>query len=250
MSLLNQNKVLIYIILDHLTSRKPKFSKFLQVIDNFQKEILVCFNKPEPIVKSVNKNMSINTTSIINSRMDFSLRISYKEKISFLKNRISEIIGIDVNSFIMKKYGPSGTDIKDLNSLICTISTTDLNIFLQNGTPLKEDEMILNMSYCEFDFSEFKVFPYKFTHLDNFIIKQNATVKDVKNDLRKLIEKKTGKVIENEDYLIIRECKQEKPSKVIIDLTNFRFIQMKLVSKILILLKVKIYWLKNINERN
>ena len=150
-----------------------------------------------------------------NYKMDFSLRINSKEKISVLKKRIAEVLGMDENTFLIKKYGPSANEITDLNALICSITSSDINIFTQLGTPLKDNEVSLNLTFLEYDFSEFKVYPYKFTTLDKLIVHKNKCVKDIKQDLIKLIENKTGKIIENEDYLIMRECIQEKPAKVI-----------------------------------
>jgi len=145
---------------------------------------------------------------------DLSIRISTKETISQLKSRIAEILNIDVDDFIMKKYGPNGTEIKNLKSILRNLSPSDINLFLELGTPLKEDEILLNMNYCEVDMSEFKIYPYKFIPMDKFIIHIKDRVKDIKRRLVIYIKEKLNIEIENQEYLIIRECKQDKPSKV------------------------------------
>ncbi len=127
---------------------------------------------------------------------------------------MAEILNMDVNDFIMKKYGPNGTEIKNLNSIVSTLSHNDINLFLELGTPLKEDEILLNMNYCEVDNSEFKIYPYKFITMDKFIINNRDKIKDIKRKLVIHLKEKLNIEIENEEYLILRECKQDKPSKV------------------------------------
>lgn len=192
-----------------MTIRKPKQSKFLQLIDTFNNEVLICFNKPQTITKT-NKNTTIS------HKWDFSLKIGLKEKISTMKSRMAEILKIKENEFIIKKYGPSAIEIKDLEAQVCSITTSDVNIFTQLGTPLKTDEILINLNFLEYDYSEFKVFPYKFVSLEKFVIHKNKKVKEIKKDIIKLIEKKTGIIIEKEEYIIIRECIQDKPAKVMI----------------------------------
>jgi len=187
--------------------KKPKMSKFVLVIDNFNNEILVCFNKPENIGKS-------HLHSTISHKWDYSVKVNLKDSISSLKKKMATFLNVDENDFIIKKYGPSANEIKDLNALVCSITTNDINIFTQIGSPLKEDEILVNLNFLQNDYSEFKVFPYKFISLDKFIFNKNKKVKEIKNDLVNLIEKKIGYKIEKEENLIIRECIQDKPSKV------------------------------------
>ncbi len=86
----------------------------------------------------------------------------------------------------MKKYGPSAHEIKDLEADISSLTTSDLNIFTQLGTPLKKDELMINIFFLESDNSEFKVFPFKFINLDKFIIQKSKTVQELKKDIIKL----------------------------------------------------------------
>ncbi len=157
------------------------------------------------------KSTTINT---INHKWDFSLKIGLNEKISVLKTKMAQILKLNEKEFIMKKYGPSAHEIKDLEADISSLTTSDLNIFTQLGTPLKKDELMINIFFLESDNSEFKVFPFKFINLDKFIIQKSKTVQELKKDIIKLIEKKIGKVIEKEEFLILRECIQDKPAKV------------------------------------
>lgn len=196
-------------MLDHpLAHRKAKPSKFLEIIEKFQNEIIIYFNKPE----SIRQTNKITATS--NYKMDYSIRISTRQKISELKKRISEIVNLPENNFIIKKYGPSGPEIKKLSDPINTFTTNDVNIYLELGTPLKEDEILLNLTFLESDFSYFKIYPYKFVCLDKFVVNINKTVKDAKKDFIEFIYNKIGKKIEDEEYLILRECIQDKPAKV------------------------------------
>lgn len=184
--------------------RKP--SKFLSLLENFVHQILICFNRPKP--KSKNNFLTENI-------QDLSIRISTKETIEVLKVRISEILDMNINEFIMKKYGPNGTEIRDMNSKVSNISNNDINLYLELGTPLKEDEILLNVNYCDLDFSEFKIYPYKFHALDKFVIKVNDRVKDVKRRLIVYLRDKLNLEDIEERNMILRECKQDKPSKVI-----------------------------------
>lgn len=190
-------------------SRKPKLSKFVQLMDNFSNEILICFNKPENISKT-------NISTTISHKWDFSVKVSLKDSLFSMKKKMAEILNMNQNDFIIKKYGPSANQIKDLNAPVCTVATADINIFTQLGTPLRENEVIVNLSFLQDDYCEFKVFPYKFTSLDKYILDKNKKVKEIKGDLVELIENKTGVKIAKEENLILRECIQDKPSKVIL----------------------------------
>lgn len=188
---------------------KPKPSKFLEIMDNFTSEILVCFNKPEIVSKSPYVTIS--------HKWEYSINVNIRDKISVMKKKMAEILKISENEFIIKKYGPSANEIRDMNALISSITSSDINIFTQLGTPLQEDEIILNLSFLQYDYSEFKIFPYKFIFLDKFIVKKAKKIKEIKKEIISLIEKKIGKTIDKEENLIIRECIQDKPAKV----TNF-----------------------------
>ncbi len=192
------------------TSKKPKMSNFIQLMDSFSNEILICFNKPENISKA-------SLSSTISHKWDFSVKVNLKDSVLSMKIKMAAVLNISENDFIIKKYGPSANEIKDLNALVCSISTSDINIFTQLGTPLKENQILFNLSFVQYDESEFKVFPYKFTSLDKYIVNKNQKVKDIKADLIGLVQNKVGIKIEKEENLILRWCIQDKPTRVSIN---------------------------------
>lgn len=176
---------------------------------------MVCFNKPKiedkkKFIKSTKPTIPIST---LNFKLDYSVKINTTEKLKVLKEKIGEILNLNLNKFIIKKYGPSGKEIRDLNEKISTVMQSDFKVFVEFGTPVGEDEILLNVNFCELDFSVYKLYPYKITFIENFIVNKDSSVQEVKKDLIKLVENKLGTKL-NEEFTLIREMIQERPSRV------------------------------------
>ncbi len=51
---------------------------------------------------------------------------------------MAELLNIDINQFIMRKYGFKGVDIRVLSETIDTMTMSNMNIYLEFGTPANE----------------------------------------------------------------------------------------------------------------
>lgn len=75
------------------------------------------------------------------------------------------------------------------------------------------DEIKVDISLCELDYGTFKLFPYRFNSLGDYVIDTNLTVKELKLDLIEKIRARKGIEL-NIDNLMIREQITGRPSRV------------------------------------
>jgi hypothetical protein len=73
----------------------------------------------------------------------------------------------------------------------------------------------INILLLEYDYSTFKLFPYKLKDLGYFVVNNNFTVKDLKMYLIEELKEKQNIDLEFEG-LLIREHTTNRPSKVFI----------------------------------
>jgi len=89
--------------------------------------------------------------SLQSYKFDKELLAKKYETISSLKIRIAEILNIDVNHFIMKKHNHNGVEVKNLYDKIESMTLSNMNIYLQLGSPPSECNIIINIKhniYC------------------------------------------------------------------------------------------------------
>jgi hypothetical protein len=110
-----------------------------------------------------------------------------------------------------------------------------MNIFIQYGRPLKQNEQKVTLAYCEYDFSVFRIYPYKFTELKQLVIDLNMTIRDLKKVfLEELGSKDLMPRKCTEDDFIIREQITERPGKIFNDLAVLNTLNFPENKKILI----------------
>ena len=123
-------------------------------------------------------------------KFDNEIEIKKSKTVGDVKKRISEILNIPENEFIMKKGSHNGAEFKALNDLIDKYTSNALNIYIEYGHPQKDSEIKINLFTCEYDYSFFLVFPYKVTDVGIFMVDLNWTVVELKKSLIEEIKKR------------------------------------------------------------
>jgi hypothetical protein len=69
---------------------------------------------------------------------DYKIEVKKTETIESVKKRISDIVKIDINNFIMKKHNFNGIEVKNLSEKVETITHQNMALYLQLGNPTSE----------------------------------------------------------------------------------------------------------------
>jgi hypothetical protein len=196
-----------------------KFSNFKNFFDERLSNFVINFNLP---IKQ-EKKIRITVGSYKFNQM---IEIKPNKTLKDLKLKISEHLKINEDEFIMKKLSHNGIELKNLGDTLDKICSGNLKVYLEYGTPQKENQLKLNVFLCELDMSFFLLFPYKITELGFFDIdissnNDNFTIKGLKFLLLKEIKNKKGidfnyndNDLNESDYFVIREYLNERPTKV------------------------------------
>jgi ubiquitin C-terminal hydrolase len=184
-------------------------SKFKQLFSERLDNIIVRFNTP------LLAEVKTSTITAQQYRWDHEIEANKNWSFGKVKQKIADYLNLKPDQFIMKKYSHNGTEIKNLDEIFNNLSTGNMSIFLQFGKPLNTNEQKITLVYCEFDYSLFKIFPYKFTELKQMIVDLGIKVKDLK---KVFIEELAKRVLlapnATEKDFIIREQITEKPGKI------------------------------------
>jgi ubiquitin C-terminal hydrolase len=200
----------------------PKFKDlFSDRLDN----VLVRFNIP------LTAEVKLCQITAQNYKWDHEVEVNKRWSMSKVKQKMADYLNIKPEQFIMKKYSHNGSEIKDLNEIFNNFTTGNMNIFIQYGKPLSQNEQKVTLVYCELDFSHFKIFPYRFTELKQLIVDLSIQVKDLKKIfIEELVRKDIMPPGCTEDDFIIREQITEKPGKIYNDeavLSSLGFVENK-----------------------
>jgi len=186
-----------------------QISKFIKFFDEKLPNIDIKFNIPLKQDKKV--KITVGSYSL-NEKIEIKPNKSLKE----LKKAISDYLRIEEDNFIMKKNSHNGIELKNLSETIDKICTGNLKIYIEYGSPQKENEIKINIFLCELDLSFFLLFPYKIIDLGFYNINTEniLTIKDLKEFLVKEFENKKNLKLTNNELTVIREYLNERPTKI------------------------------------
>lgn len=192
-------------------------SKFIKFFDEKLPNIEIKFNVPIKQDKKV--KITVGSYSF-NEKIEIKPNKTLKD----LKKEISDYLRIDEDNFIIKKNSHNGIELKNLSESIDKVCTGNLKIYIEYGSPQKENEIKINLFLCELDLSFFLLFPYKIIDLGFFNINTEkiTTIKDLKDFLIKEIENKKNIKFNNEQFIVIREYLNERPTKIFHEMQNIK----------------------------
>jgi hypothetical protein len=187
-------------------------SKFLKVFEEKVSSITVRFNFP------VNFEQIGGKDKITHALYKWENEIETKRHwtLAKVKQTIAEYLTLSNDQFIMKKHNHNGVEIRNLNDTVNKLenfSFTSMNIYIEFGAPMKDDELKINLMFCENDFSRFKLFPYILTDLGTVVIKTTQDIKDLKHQLIEEVKNKMGLELDPQ-YTLLREHTTERPAKI------------------------------------
>lgn len=204
-------------------------SLFIKYFENNCANVIVKFNFPvnsEPDTENKSeksktiKNKKISRITFCSYKFDNQIEIKSSKTLRELKSRISEVLHIPDDKFIIKKNTHNGVELKNLQDTIDKYTSNTLNIYVEYGNPQKDTEIRINLFTCEYDFSTFMIYPYKLIDQGLFLVDLNWTIDELKLFLLNQLKKKNIDIFmkcdENlvtEDFLI-REYKNERPAKI------------------------------------
>jgi hypothetical protein len=222
----NEEKINISRINDNDNNDKNEknlqnFSNFKYFFDQRLSNFIINFNVP----LKQEKKIRITVGSYKFNQM---IEIKPNKTLKDLKLNLSEYLKISEDEFIMRKLSHNGIELKNLGDNLDKICSGNLKVYLEFGIPQKENQLKLNVFLCELDMSFFLLFPYKITEIGFFDIdisnnNNDLKIKDLKLLLLKEIKNKKGidfefynndNNLEENDYFIIREYLNERPTKV------------------------------------
>jgi hypothetical protein len=70
----------------------------------------------------------------------------------------------------MRKFTHNGQEIKASNETVEKLGTNSINIYIELGMSLGEDEMKIKLILTEFENEKFSIFPYRMKEIGTFII--------------------------------------------------------------------------------
>lgn len=183
-------------------------SRFLNYFEEKVQNIPVFFNSPLGDLKG-------RKPKIGSYKLDHEIHIKKTLTIRELKKRISEVINLPSNEFLMRKVNHNGSELNSLNDQILKYSTSQMKVYLEFGTPAKESEVKVNVFTCDYDYSNFCLLPYKISEVGVQSVDLLWTVAELKSYLVK--ELKERKILNPNSAamdFIIREFNNEKPSRI------------------------------------
>ena len=139
-----------------------------------------------------------------------------------IKAEMCKIINKEPEKILMRKDIPKGQEILDLKDelgLVARNSDT-FTIFLVDGSPIKENEIVLNLSYCQYNYEKFNFYPYKFTEISNIVVLAEHNIEKVKEIC--IRELKNKHLIDPEkdvpkELALIRFSSSGRPTKILCD---------------------------------
>lgn len=182
----------------------------------------IYFNTP---IRNNNNNDDDNLTEthITAETINFENCIEIQGQITFreLKEKISNVINIDKEEFIMRKYSYQGYEIKNLDEIIDTTTKSFLNIYIELGNPTNAYTLRVNIftiNTCDScDNSKFSIFPYKLINNGFFTTDTRISINEFKlRILNEIKERNYTNLNSDLNKVLVREYKLEKPTKVII----------------------------------
>lgn len=219
----------IYIEVKETQTTSNYDSKFYKIFSEKLSNIIVKFNFPVDKEK-INKK----TISLHDYKMEIEIEVKRTDTLSIVKQKIGEFLNIPTDNFMIRKFNHNGQEFKNLNETIYEISNgafMSVNIYVEFGSPLGEEEINIRLILAQEDYSVFKLFPYKMTEIGVKKIKTCWNIKELKQVLIKEIKEKSSFSLDDE-YVIIRESVTEKPSRIYHDdllIKNLEFSENKRV---------------------
>ena len=194
----------------YLKNSSQRGDLFIEIGDNItmsNSQWMKIFKKQKGniLIKFNNLNDNNFTNQIIGNKFD-----TIKE----IKLRLCETLSLSPEKIILKKGGKNGEELYDfLGSLQNYIKgEKEFYIYIEEGNPLKENEVILNISMCLYDYEQYNIFPYKIENVNKVIIDKNKKILDLKNEILKF---NNLPFQEDEDNtIIIRNLIGGKPGKI------------------------------------
>jgi hypothetical protein len=228
----DNSKLFLEIILDSNLNFKEN-SNFIQHFDENSANVIINFNFP---IKNENNLLKKPTKIRVGTyKFDNSIEIKKNKNLSELKKRISEVLNISKDQFIMKKNSHNGVELKNLNELIDKHTTSNMNIYIEYGIPQKDTELKINVYRTQYDFTFFLVFPYK--TIDEGILKVdlNWTIKELKLFIIAELERKSIQMNHTDiENIYIREYKNDRPTRFYKDESTLSDLQFTENKKIII----------------
>ena len=180
-------------------------SKFKHLYESEIALVKIIFNTP--LDPSKHKRISVKSYSF-----NHSIEINPRKTISELRERLSEVINIPIDNFIMKKNSHNGIEIKKYNDTIDKYTSKSLTLYLQIGKPIQPTDLKIRVQYYKYDNTVFALYPYKINDLGEFVINKTWSV----TQLLKYFEEKNvvqkDSDINSEEYkLYLRKENNFKP---------------------------------------
>ena len=155
------------------------------------------------------------------------------DTIKEIKERLCETLSYNPNEIIIKKGGKNGEELFELDNTLSNYLKGDKEfvIYLEKGNPLKENQLIINVCMCLYDYEKFNIFPYKIEDISKIIIDNDKSILDLKKE----ILNKCNLPFQEDDnnIIIIRNLIAGRPGKIYLDNTiikNLDFVnEMKIV---------------------
>jgi hypothetical protein len=206
-------------------------SLFLKYFDENSANVIVNFNIPVKLDNIIEagptSNATGNKTKLKPStrmrmglyKFDNQIEIKKNKTLGDLKKRISEVLNLSQEEFIMKKKSHNGIELKNLSEIVDKHSNTSLDIYIEYGNPQKDTEIKINLYRTEYDFSFFLVFPYKTIDEGIFKIDLHWSILELKKYLINELQKKGIVNFNKTEEVYIREYKNDRPTKFYSDIS-------------------------------
>lgn len=162
-------------------------SKFLSHFEEMCLNVKIYFNFP--LLKGIKPK--VGSYSFENE-----IEIKKTKTLKEMKKRIAEIINIPTSEFLIRKNTHNGIELKNLSESIDKHTSSQMKIFVEIGTPMKESEIKITAYLCEENYATFNVIPYKISKICDFSADLIWDFIELKQSLLKIINENIIKIEE------------------------------------------------------